>query len=144
MCYLRSHLAEDVDFLCTPCGEGVLCPVGSSIAGLLNSTGNPNEPRVVNGYSSEQLSPLNTCSLICFRSSLLFKFFDHSIELKIYFIFRYLFILFVVFGSTVPNEAFKVSRFFQVPLFGVCLSWWSSRNLRWRPHWPNLRQVPSK
>lgn len=32
----------------------------------------------------------------------------------------------------------------EVPLFGVCLSWWISRNLRWRPHWPNLRQVPSK
>ena len=71
---LCSHLAEDVDFLCTPCGEGLLCPVGSSIAGLLNSTGNPNEPRVVNGYSSEQFSPLNTCSLICFRSSFYLSF----------------------------------------------------------------------
>lgn len=51
---------EDVDFRCTPCGEGVLCPVGSSIAGLLNSTGNPNGPRVANGYSSQQSLPLET------------------------------------------------------------------------------------
>lgn len=56
----KDFIEEAVDFRCTPCGEGVLCPVGSSIAGLLNSTGNPNEPRVVNGYSSEQSLPLET------------------------------------------------------------------------------------
>ena len=127
----RSDLAKAVDFRCTPCGEGVLCPVGSSIAGLLNSTGNPNEPRVVNGYSSEQSLPLETCSSICFRSYFYLSFL--IICMYNIYIFRY-----SISSSYFSDPASEV------PLFGVCLSWWISRNLRWRPHWPNLRQVPSK
>lgn len=89
----RSHLAKAVDFRCTPCGEGVLCPVGSSIAGLLNSTGNPNEPRVVNGYSSEQSLPLETCSSICFRSYFYLSF----LIICMYNIYFSIFDMFIIF-----------------------------------------------
>jgi len=59
-CVCKMDFIEDMDLQCIACREGVLCPLGSTMSKLLNSSGSTEEPRIQLGYSSEPTAPLDT------------------------------------------------------------------------------------
>lgn len=59
-CVCKMDFIEDMDLQCIACREGVLCPLGSTMSKLLNSSGSSEEPRIQLGYSSQAIAPLDT------------------------------------------------------------------------------------